>query len=105
MLAIPTAHQWLYLHMLDSFNNVKRLIAFHVERLGSVMPHWTFLGQTPDETYFRTGDQIPTELKAAHQKARQRRLAENRAVRCRLCDATDRPPMHLLPAAGTLELQ
>jgi len=25
-------HQWLYLHMLDSFNGVKRLIVFYVEQ-------------------------------------------------------------------------
>jgi len=25
-------HQWLYLHMLDSFNSVKRLIVFYVEQ-------------------------------------------------------------------------
>ena len=25
-------HQWLYLHMLDSFNSLKRLIAFYVEQ-------------------------------------------------------------------------
>jgi len=91
--------------MLDSLGSVKRLIAFYVEQLGSVMPHSAFRGQTPDEIYFGSGDQIPTELKAAHQAARQRRIAENRVVRCRLCDATDRPPMHLLPAAGTLGLQ
>ena len=25
-------HQWLYLHMLDSFNGVKRLIGFYVKQ-------------------------------------------------------------------------
>jgi len=98
-------HQWRNLHMLDSLGSVKRLVAFYVEQLGTVMPHSAFIGQTPDEIYFGTGGHVPAELKAAHQVARRRRLAENRAVRCRLCDPMDRPPMQLLPAQGTLGLQ
>ena len=42
-------HQWLYLHMLDRFNTVQRLIAFWVDQHNTVMPHSAFLGQTPDE--------------------------------------------------------
>lgn len=98
-------HQWLCLHMLDSFISVKRLIAFWVDQYNTVMPHSAFLGQTPDETYFGTGDHVPGELKAAHRAAQQRRLTENRAARCRLCDSTDAAPMELLSNARTLGFQ
>jgi len=98
-------YQWLYLHMLDSLSTVKRLIAFYIEQHNTVMPHSAFLGQTPDEIYFGTGDHIPAELKAAQQAARQRRLTENRVARCRLCDPTDAAPMESLSNAETLGLQ
>jgi hypothetical protein len=47
---------------------VKRLIAFYVEQLGTVMPHLAFRGQAPDKIYLGTGDRISTELKAAHRR-------------------------------------
>jgi len=98
-------HQWLYLHMLDSFNSVKRLIAIWVDQFNTVMPHSAFLGQTPDEIYFGTGDHVPAELKAAHQAAQQRRLTENRAARCRLCDPVDAAPVESPYNAETLGFQ
>ncbi len=98
-------HQWLYLHMLDSFNSLKRLIAFYVEQHNAVMPHSAFLGQTPDEIYFGTGDQVPAELKTAHQAAQQRRFTENRAARCSLCEPMDAAPMESLSNAKTLGSQ
>jgi len=98
-------HQWLYLHMLDSFNSVRRLIAFWVDQHNTVMPHSAFLGQTPDEIYFGTGDHVPAELTAAHRAAQQRRLAENRATRCRLCDPGDAVPTEAPSDAETLGLQ
>ncbi len=98
-------HQWLYLHMLDSFNSVRRLTAFFVEEHNTVMPHSAFLGQTPDEIYFGTGDHVPAELKTAQQAARQRRLTENRAARCSLCEPLDAAPMESVSNARTLGLQ
>ena len=98
-------HQWLYLHMLDTFNSLKRLIAFFIEQHNTVMPHWAFLGQTPDEIYFGTADHVPAELKTTHQAAQQRRLTENRAARCRLCDPVDAAPMESLSNAETLGVQ
>jgi hypothetical protein len=68
-------------------------------------PHSAFLGQTPDEIYFGIGDQIPAELDVAHQAARQRRLTENRAARCRLCDPMDAAPMESQSNAETLGFQ
>ena len=98
-------HQWLYLHMLDSLGSMKRLIAFYIEQHNTVMPHSAFLGQTPDEIYFGTGDQVPAELKTAHQAAQQRRLTENRAARCGLCEPMDAAPTESLSNAKTLGFQ
>jgi len=105
ILAIPTSPVALYLHMLDSLGSVKRLIAFWVDQHNTVMPHSAFLGQTPDEIYFGTGDHVPAELKAAHRAAQQRRLTENQAARCRLCEPMDAAPMESLPNAETLGFQ
>jgi hypothetical protein len=42
-------HAWLYLHTLDSFTALQRLIEFYVAAHNEVMPHSAFGGQTPDE--------------------------------------------------------
>jgi hypothetical protein len=91
--------------MLDSFNSVKRLIAFYVDQHNTAMPHSAFLGQTPDEIYFGTGDHVPAELKAALRVAQQRRLTQNRAARCRLSDPLGARPVESSSNAETLGLQ
>ena len=98
-------HQWLYLHLLESRGSLKRLIASYIEQHNTVMPYSAFLGQTPDEMYFGTGDHVAAELKAARDAARQRRLTENRAVRCRLCDPMDAAPIASLSKPETLGFQ
>jgi len=95
----------LYLHVLDNFNSVTRLIVFYIEQHNTVMPHSTFRGQTPDEIYFGTGDHVAAKLNAAHDAARERRLTENRAARCRLCDPMDAAPMESVSNAETPGLQ
>jgi len=47
-------HGWLYLHELDTFAALEKLIAFYVEQHNTVVPHAAFAGQTPDEMYFGT---------------------------------------------------
>ena len=98
-------HQWLYLHTLDDVSRVHRLIAFYVEQHNTVMPHAAFRGQTPDEVYFATGNHVPAELAAAHQAARDHRLAENRTARCRVCVPTEPPRLNAPPAAEALQFQ
>ena len=80
-------HQWLFLHPLDSVAKVRGLVAFYVAEHNSALPHSAFRGQTPDEMYFGTGDDVPAQLEAAQMEARQRRLDENRAQACAVCDA------------------
>ncbi len=73
-------HGWLYLHQLDTFAALERLIAFYVEQHNTVVPHSAFAGQTPDEIYFGRGDQVPADLAAARARAREARMKFNRAV-------------------------
>lgn len=79
-------HQWLYLNTLDSVGAVEKLVAFYVGEHNARIPHSAFRGQTPDEMYFGTGDEVPDELGAAKKEARRRRLEVNRELLCPTCD-------------------
>ena len=74
-------HQWLYLNSLDSVERLRTLVAFYVQQHNTQMPHAAFSGQTPDEMYFGTAVDMPAQLAAARSKAREERLATNRAMR------------------------
>jgi len=78
-------HNWLFLNQLDTPAAVERLVAFYVTEHNSVMPHAAFNGQTPDEVYFGTGDQVVAQLAQRRTEARQARLAANRMVACAQC--------------------
>jgi transposase InsO family protein len=78
-------HQWLYLNSLDSIERMRTLVAFFIEQYNTQMPHPAFSGQTPDEMYFGTAVDLPAELAAARSKAREERLAANRAMFCNQC--------------------
>ncbi len=79
-------HQRLYLNTLDTVRAVEKRVAFYVQEHNSRLPHAAFRGQTPDEMYFKTGDGIPEELKAARQEARQARAGANRKRTCSACE-------------------
>ena len=81
-------HGWLYLHPLDTFAALEKLIAFYVEQHNTVVPHAAFAGQTPDEMYFGSGEQVPANLAAGHARARDARLKTNRELSCQSCKAT-----------------
>jgi putative transposase len=85
-------HQWLYLNALDSIERLRSLVKFHVEEHDTQMPHSAFAGQTPDEMYFGTAVDLPTQLAAARSKARAKRLAANRAMTCDRCSAQQASP-------------
>jgi transposase InsO family protein len=78
-------HGWLYLHTLDSLASLRRLIEFYVTAHNEVMPHSAFHGQTPNEVFFGIGDEVPKRLAEARELAREKRMKENRAVRCGVC--------------------
>jgi hypothetical protein len=78
-------HGWLYLHSLDSFAALRRLIEFYVKAHNEVMPHSAFQGQTPDEMFFGTGGEVTRKLAAARRSAREERMRANRTARCGVC--------------------
>jgi transposase-like protein len=78
-------HQWLFLNTLDTVASVRKLVAFYVEQHNSHLPHSAFKGQTPDEMYFGTGDDIPKTLEEARLQARELRLKSNRERNCHVC--------------------
>ena len=90
-------HNWLFLNKLDTHAAVERLVAFYVEQHNAVMPHAAFQGQTPDETYFGTGAEIPAKLAAAHRAAIAARAGVNRALHCGSCQPA--PPVPAVPVA------
>ncbi len=75
----------LHLHTLDNFTALGHLAAFYVTAHNEVMPHSAFQVETPDEMYFGTGGAVVFELGIARQAAREERIRENRAARCRVC--------------------
>ncbi len=78
-------HSWLYLHSLDSFAALHRLIDFYVKAHNEVMPHSAFEGQTPDEVFFGIGNEVSKRLAEARDSARKKRMKENRAAGCGVC--------------------
>ena len=78
-------HQWLFLNTLDNATSVRKLVAFYVQQHNSHLPHSAFKGQTPDEMYFGTGDDISQKLEEAKLQARQLRLKSNRERNCQVC--------------------
>ena len=79
-------HQWLFLNTLDTVTAVENLVSFYISEHNRVIPHSAFKGQTPDEIYFGTGDEVPDELKTAKEVARAERMEVNRARSCAVCD-------------------
>ena len=78
-------HQWLFLNTWDTAARVGKLVAFYVDQHNSHLPHSAFKGQTPDEMYFGTGDDIPKTLEEAKLQARELRLKSSRERNCQVC--------------------
>ena len=78
-------HGWLFLNQVDTFSRLEKLIAFCVQQHHQVMPHGAFQGQTPDEVFAGTGDQIPQQLARHRHTARRERIETNRRLNCRSC--------------------
>ena len=79
-------HQWLYLNTLDTVTTLETLVTFYVDEHNTQLPHSAFRGQTPDEMYFGTGNDIPAELEAARISARKSRIEANRNMSCKTCE-------------------
>jgi putative transposase len=93
-------HGWLYLHELDTFAALEKLVAYYVEQHNTVVPHAAFAGHTPDEMYFARGDHVPGELAAGHARARAARLTSNRQLSCGACRPPGQDPPGLPDPSG-----
>jgi putative transposase len=99
-------HGWLYLHQLDTFAALEKLIPFYVEQHNAVAPRAAFSGQTPDEMYFGRGHHVPGELAAGHARARAARSKSNRELSCGACRLPVQDPSDLPdPSANSRVLQ
>ncbi|MDG2390803.1 MAG: hypothetical protein P8M30_15950 [Planctomycetaceae bacterium] len=78
-------HQWLLLHELDSAQTIEKLVTFDLDQLITHLPHSAFPGQTPDEMYFETSEDMPWQLHESRLAARRSRLEANRAQSWRMC--------------------
>jgi hypothetical protein len=85
-----------YLHQLDTFADLERVITFYVEQHNTVVPHAAFAGQAPDEMYFGRGDQVPADLASSRARAREARMTYNRNLSCEAC----RPPVRDAPGTS-----
>jgi hypothetical protein len=79
-------HQWLYLNSLDTVGAVQKLVAFYAQEHNTRLPHSAFRGQTPDEMYFETGTEVPSQLETARRIARDARAEANRKRTCSACE-------------------
>jgi transposase InsO family protein len=73
-------HAWIYMHNLDNFTALGRLIECYVTAHNKVMPHSAFQGQTPDEMYWGTGGAVPADFASARKTAREEQMEANRAA-------------------------
>ena len=78
-------HRWLYLHTLDSFATLERLITIYLNDHNAVIPRSALQGRTPDETFYDFQSDLANRLRAQHAVARRRRVEENRRRRCVVC--------------------
>ena len=53
-----------------------------VDEYNAKLPHSAFRGQTPDEMYFGTGENVADDLEAKRVAARQSRLQSNQGASC-----------------------
>ena len=70
---------------MDNITTLRRLVAFYVNAYNTEIPHSAFNGQTPDEIYFGTGDNIPEQLIKKREEARLARMEKNRVMSCDAC--------------------
>lgn len=70
-------HRCLYLHQLDSFAAVERLVAVYLHDHNAKIPLQALHGRTPDEAYFGLEIDLPERLAAQHRVAQQNRTLVN----------------------------
>ncbi len=84
-------YRWLFLHLLDNADAVRRLVAFYVSQHNEVVPRAVLQGRTPDEVYFDRDTDLPDRLAVSRREAQQNRIAQNRGRRCDRCAPVGAP--------------
>ena len=85
--------RWLYIHTLDSFQVLERLIGRYFNDHNELIPRAELSGRTPNEAFFEQEDDLATRLRMEHTQARIRRVAENQARRCPACSHQSTEPV------------
>ena len=80
-------HRWLYLHQLDSFAALEKLIAAYMTDHNTRIPLLVLGGRTPDEAYFGREEDLPARLAEQHREAQRSRVVVNRALSCAVCSS------------------
>ena len=78
-------HRWLYLHQLDSFSGLEKLIATYFLDHNTRIPTMVLGGRTPDEAYFGREADLPQRLRERHIEAQRQRVVTNRGASCSAC--------------------
>jgi len=89
---LSAKHNWLFLNDLRNLSTVRRLVAFYIEQYNAILPHSALNGRTPDEVYFGVATDTHDKLAAARSRAREARMAANRARVCEDCCAATITP-------------
>ncbi|AMV32711.1 hypothetical protein VN12_11350 [Pirellula sp. SH-Sr6A] len=67
-------HQRSYLNELDNASSFRCFVAFYVEQRNSVVPHFAFQEQTPDEMGRGTGLNVPVDVKLKRARTKPMQL-------------------------------
>ena len=85
--------RWLYIHTLDSFQVLERLLEKYFNDHNELIPRAELSGRTPNEAFFGQEDDLRARLRMEHTQARIRRITENQARTCPACSNNGTEPV------------
>ena len=75
--------RWLYIHTLDSFQVLERLIERYFNDHNMLIPRAELGGRTPNEAFFGQEDDLAARLRMEHTKLESDALQKTRSERVR----------------------
>ena len=78
-------NRWVYLHTVDTFSTLERLIVKYFNDHNTLIPRAELGGRTPDEAFFGREEDLRVRLRERHRLARAMRVAKNQQRRCGAC--------------------
>lgn len=78
-------NRWVYLHTIDTFSTLERLITKYFCDHNTLIPRAELGGRTPDEAFLGRETDLSVQLREQHRAARVMRIAKNRQRRCGAC--------------------